>query len=260
MRYKKELGQHFLIDRNIAAKIARAGDVQADEHIWEIGPGKGILTRELLELSPQLLAFEIDEELYPHLEKEFGDKLQLIRQDVLKADWNQLFPDTPVKIIANIPYQITSPLLMKIINYGQKVSKVVIMIQKEVSERLRAQPNCKDYSFLSIKTQFYFDVKYEFTVKPHLFFPRPKVDSAVVSLLPKKELPHLEDSKVFWQLVDTCFRSRRKTLRNNLKYFTAKENVPQIEKITGIDLTRRAETLSIPEFLQLYQGVRSLLE
>jgi len=257
-RAKKELGQHFLKDRNIAAKIAGLGKISKGETVWEIGPGRGILTRELLEFTDKVTAFEIDEELYPLLESEFGNRINLVKKDVLRVNWDEMRGDEKIKIVANIPYQITSPLIMKAINFRENVSVVVFMIQKEVAERLRAEPSCKEYSFLSIKTQFYFDVKYEFTVKPHLFFPKPKVESAVVSLYPKAEVPELAEPEKFWEVVDTSFRSRRKTLRNNLKYILSNEQVAELEKITEIDLVRRAETLSIPEFVDLYNLVRFL--
>jgi 16S rRNA (adenine1518-N6/adenine1519-N6)-dimethyltransferase len=258
IRAKKELGQHFLKDRNIAAKIAGLGNITPKEPVWEIGPGRGILTSELLQFTDNITAFEIDEELYPLLEEKFGNSINLIKKDVLRVDWDDMRGADKIKIIANIPYQITSPLIMKTINFRENVSCVVIMIQREVAERLRARPGCKEYSFLSIKTQFYFEVKYEFTVKPHLFFPPPKVESAVVKLIPLPEIPELADAAEFWKIVDTAFRSRRKTLRNNLKYILNNEEIERLEKNTAIELSRRAETLSISEFVDIYNLIRFL--
>ena len=255
MKAKKELGQHFLKDRNIAGKIARIGDIKPRDNIWEIGPGRGILTKELLKEKGRITAFEIDEKLYPILEKEFGENINLIKNDILKENWEQLIPEGKFKIIANIPYQITSPLLMKMIDHQDHIEKVVIMIQREVAERLRAKPSTKSYSFLSIKVQFYFQVKYEFTVKPHLFYPPPKVDSAVVSLIPQEKTPNVGNEEKFWRLVDITFRSRRKTLRNNLKYMLKLGKIKELEESCSIALSRRAETLSIPEFIQLYNSV-----
>lgn len=255
-RHKKELGQHFLQDRNIAAKIARTGEISSGDPVWEIGPGRGILTREILEFTNRVTAFEIDKMLYKDLEKEFKKKLKLVKQDVLKANWDELYTGKPVKVIANIPYQITTPLLMKLIGFREKIDQVVLMIQREVALRLNAVPSTKDYSFLSIKAQFYFDIRYEFTVKPHVFFPPPNVQSAVVSLIPKKEVPQLADEEHFWRIVDVCLRSRRKTLRNNLKYMFSKEQVAAINEQGIIDLKRRAETLTIEEFIKLYEAVK----
>jgi 16S rRNA (adenine1518-N6/adenine1519-N6)-dimethyltransferase len=257
-RAKKELGQHFLKDRNIAAKIAGLGYIKPGEEVWEIGPGRGILTRELLEFTDKVTAFEIDEELYPVIEEAFGDRINLVKRDVLRVDWDEMIGKENIKIVANIPYQITSPLIIKTINFREHVDVVVIMIQKEVAERLRAKPSCKEYSFLTIKTQFYFDVKYEFTVKPHLFFPKPKVESAVVSLYPKAEIPYLAEPEKFWEVVNASFRSRRKTLRNNMKYILSNVQIAELEKVSEIDLVRRAETLTIPEFVDLYNLVRFL--
>ncbi len=257
-RAKKELGQHFLKDKNIAGKIAGLGRIERGEAVWEIGPGRGILTRELLQCTKNVTAFEIDEELYPGIEAEFGSRLHLVKEDVLRANWVKLLPEDKIKIIANIPYQITSPLIMKMISFREHIALVVIMMQREVAERLRAKPGCKEYSFLSIKAQFYFNVKYEFTVKPHLFFPPPKIESAVVSFHPRESIPELQDPERFWEIVDTSFRSRRKTLRNNLKYILSADKIAELEKQTGIALVRRAETLSIPEFVELYNLVRML--
>ncbi|MCF7920968.1 MAG: 16S rRNA (adenine(1518)-N(6)/adenine(1519)-N(6))-dimethyltransferase RsmA [Candidatus Cloacimonetes bacterium] len=255
-KHKKELGQHFLKDKNIAAKIAGLGEIKKGEDVWEIGPGNGILTREILAYNAKLTGFEIDKALWERLESEFGEKLELVKKDVLHVDWERRLGAGKVKIIANIPYQITSPLLMKMIGVREHLSKIVIMIQKEVAERMRAEPGTKEYSFLSIKAQFYFKVKYEFSVKPHVFIPPPNVQSAVISLIPRDDVYELEDSDYFWRLVDSTLRSRRKTLRNNLKYIISKEQIAALEEHTEINLTRRAETFSIPEFIDLYEKVR----
>lgn len=257
-RHKKELGQHFLKDRNIAEKIAKLGEITKTDTIWEIGPGRGILTRELLTFANTVTAFEIDKGLYEGLEKDFGSKLNLIKEDVLKADWESLYESRKLKIIANIPYQITTPLLMKMIGFREKTDRAVLMVQREVAEKLNAIPSTKEYSFLSIKAQFYFDINYEFTVKPHLFYPPPKVQSAVISLHPKKDIYTLKDEDTFWKLVDTSFRSRRKTLRNNLKYMFSKEKVQTLDQVDGLDLGRRAETFSIKEFVDLYNTIENL--
>lgn len=254
--HKKELGQHFLQDRNIAAKTASLGEITPQDTVWEIGPGNGILTRELLNYTDLVTAFEIDETLYERLENEFGKRLHLIKEDVLRADWFNLAEDKQVKIIANIPYQITSPLLMKMIGFRTRMQKAVLMVQKEVALRLQAKTSTKDYSFLSIKAQFYFHIKYEFSVKPHLFFPPPKVHSAVISIVPRQNLYIPEDEDYFWKLVDISFRSRRKTLRNNLKYMFKKEMVQSLDEAGIITLSRRAETLTSSEFIKLYHFLK----
>ena len=257
-KHKKELGQHFLKDKNIAAKIAGIGNIKADDNIWEIGPGNGILTREILTFADKVTAFEIDKLLFERLEEEFGDKLELIKRDVLQADWKGRLKDGNIKIVANIPYQITTPLILKMIGFRENIDKVVLMIQREVAERLQADPGCKEYSFLSIKTQFYFKVNYEFSVKPHVFIPPPRVQSAVISLIPRDDVPELDDPDLFWKIVDASLRSRRKTLRNNMKYILNKEEIEAFDEKSTIDLKRRAETMSIPEFIILYNEIREM--
>lgn len=256
--HKKSLGQHFLKDKNIIRKIVDIADIQPGESVWEIGPGKGILTEELLERKSKLTCFEIDSSLYGILENRFGNRINLIKQDVLKADWEALFPTGKVKIVANLPYQITSPFLFEVSRFTDHFSKVVVMIQKEVAQRINAKIGTKDYGILTLKMQFYFDVKYEFTVKPHLFNPPPKVDSAVISLTPRKNKPIIENEKYFWHIVETAFRNRRKMLRRNLRELISVEQIEELQNSGVIDLARRGETLTEAEFVHLYQLIEDL--
>ena len=255
-KHKIKLGQHFLQDKNIVRKIVKIADIKPDDYVWEIGPGKGILTEELLDRKCNLTAFEIDEKLYPILEDKFSNRINLIKEDILKANWEKLFPDKKVKIVANLPYQITSPFLFKVVIFSEHFSKIVIMIQKEVAQRIKAKVGSKDYGILTLKIQYYFDVSYEFTVKSHLFYPKPKVDSAVISLIPKEEKPQIEDEKFFWRIVETSFRNRRKMLRNNLKEIL---NAEQIEELSDdFDLSKRGETLTESEFIKLYEEIERI--
>ena len=153
-RQKKSLGQHFLNDYNIVKKIVKIAAIKPDEKVWEIGPGKGILTREILRKTSNLTCFEIDKELIPYLKNSFGDSLRIINDDVLLINWDEFVSNENIKLVANLPYQITTPLLFKIITYYKHFSKIVIMIQKEVAERLKAVPKTKQYSQLSLKIQF----------------------------------------------------------------------------------------------------------
>ncbi|HPR18012.1 MAG TPA: 16S rRNA (adenine(1518)-N(6)/adenine(1519)-N(6))-dimethyltransferase RsmA [Candidatus Cloacimonadota bacterium] len=253
--YKKSLGQHFLKDKNIIRKIVDIAAIQPDEPVWEVGPGMGILTEELLTRQANLTCFEIDAELYEILEERFGSRIRLIKQDVLQADWQKYFPKEKIKIVANLPYQITSPFLFEVAQYADHFSRIVVMIQKEVAQRLDAKVSTKDYGILTLKMQYYFDVKYEFTVKPHVFNPPPKVDSAVISLIPRIEKPEIEDEQLFWSLVETAFRNRRKMLRRNLREIVLPEKLAEIETSSGIDLMRRGETLTESEFIKLYRSI-----
>jgi len=244
-RHKKSLGQHFLKDKNIVKKIADLAEIEENESIWEVGPGKGILTNELLLQKCNLTCFEIDESLYPILLEKFGNKIHLINKDIL--------------IVANLPYQITSPFLFRVTEHADYFKRVVVMIQKEVAERINAGVGTKDYGKLSLKMQFYFNVEYGFTVKPHLFFPPPKVDSAVIILTPRKDKPILKDEKYFWRIVEVAFQNRRKMLRRNLRMILSKEKIEELGASCNIELTRRGETLTEKDFIELYEAVSKLI-
>lgn len=258
-RHKKSLGQHFLNDKNIIRKIVSEANLKSDDIVWEIGPGKGTLTKELINQGVEPICFEIDKTLWPFLENEFGQNIELIKGDVLKIDWDHLLQINPIKIVANLPYQITSPFLFRVIKHVENFSKIVLMIQKEVADRINAKPGTKNYGILSLKIQFYFNCRYCFTVKPHLFNPPPKVDSAVISLIPRMDKPDIEDEKLFWRIVESAFRNRRKMLRKNLREILAKENIEKLSDICKIELTRRGETLSESEFIILYKAIKSVI-
>ena len=258
-RHKKSLGQHFLKDKNIVKKIADLAEIEENEAVWEVGPGKGILTQELLMKKCNLTCFEIDESLYPILFEKFGTNINLVNKDILKINWKEYLKEKQLKIVANLPYQITSPFLFKVTENADNFKKVVIMIQKEVAERINAGVGTKDYGKLSLKIQFYFKVDYGFTVKPHLFFPPPKVDSAVIVLTPRKDKPCLEDEKFFWKVVEVAFQNRRKMLRRNLRMILSKEKVEELGVNCKIDLARRGETLTEKDFIELYENVRTLI-
>jgi 16S rRNA (adenine1518-N6/adenine1519-N6)-dimethyltransferase len=256
--HKKSLGQHFLKDKNIVRKIVDIANVQKNEQVWEIGPGKGILTEELLNRNCNLTCFEIDENLYPLLEDRFSDKIHLIKKDILKVNWKDFFTGELIKIVSNLPYQITSPFLFRVAKYAQHFSNVVVMIQKEVAQRINAKVGTKDYGILTLKIQYYFTPKYEFTVKSHLFTPPPKVDSAVISLTPRLDKPEIENEKFFWHIVETAFRNRRKMLRRNLREIISKEKIEKLTECCPIDLSRRGETLNEKEFIELYKVMKEL--
>jgi len=257
-RHKKSLGQHFLKDKNIVRKIADLAEIKENELVWEVGPGKGILTHELLMQKCDLTCFEIDNSLYPILQQKFGSNISLVNKDILKINWKEFLNDNKLKIVANLPYQITSPFLFRVTEHADNFKRVVVMIQKEVAERINAGVGTKDYGKLSLKMQFYFNVEYGFTVKPHLFFPPPKVDSAVIILTPRKDKPVLEDERFFWRVVEVAFQNRRKMLRRNLRVILSKEKIEELGSICNIELTRRGETLTEKDFIELYEEVRKL--
>ncbi len=258
-KHKKALGQHFLHDKNIIRKIVRESKVTNGTEVLEVGPGEGVLTEELLSIGAKVTAVELDKDLVPILEQRFGDSIKLINWDILRLKWDELGIPEGSAIVANLPYQITSPFVFKAITYRNFFPNITIMIQKEVAERIMAGPGTKAYGILSLKTQFYYNPEYLFTVPPHLFTPPPKVDSAVIRLTPRENQPSIKNEKFFWHLVETSFRNRRKMLRVNLKSILSKEGIASLQESGPIDLTRRGETLNEEEFISLYTAILPLL-
>jgi len=255
---KKSLGQNFLIDENIARKIVRTADVQKSDIVWEIGPGSGFLTKILIEKCKRLYAFEIDNEWSSYLQKQYEKTgITLVNADILNVDFNQYFEGEKVKIVSNLPYQITSPVLFKILDNREIFSSITIMIQDEVADRLCASSGNKEYGKLSIKLQLYFAIHKKFIVPPHVFRPQPKVRSAVVKLFPRQDVPEILNQKQLWSLIDAVFNHRRKMLRVTLKSFLPEKEYEILSKLS-IDLTRRPEELSIWEFVELSNTIQTM--
>ncbi|MBX7240691.1 MAG: 16S rRNA (adenine(1518)-N(6)/adenine(1519)-N(6))-dimethyltransferase RsmA [Bacteroidia bacterium] len=248
---KKHLGQHFLTDKQLAQKIVRTLQATQDSVVAEIGPGMGVLTQYLLPLYPQLRVVEVDPDAVNYLKSTFPELSErIIFQDVLK--WNPaatLLPDS--FLIGNLPYNISSPIFFHIIENRKYVKEGVFMIQKEVAERICAAKGNKTYGILSVLLQYYFDIKYEFSVPPSVFSPPPKVMSAVIRMV-RKDRPEEEvDFSVLKNVVKTAFNQRRKTLRNALKPLV-------FESFEGDEhlYTLRAEALGIPEFITLAKNLK----
>ncbi|MCK4338782.1 MAG: ribosomal RNA small subunit methyltransferase A [Candidatus Cloacimonetes bacterium] len=255
MNYKKSLGQHFLVDKNIAKKIIKYAQISENDIVWEIGPGSGILTEQILKNCNKLIAFEIDKQWFDFLKDKLSNpRLRLINQDILDVDFTKYTKNEKVKVVANLPYQITSPIIFKLIESRELFSSITIMIQDEVADRIIAKPGCKDYSRLSIKTQFYFEVKKLFKIPSHLFKPKPKVTSAVIQLIPKDEITKIKNEELLWKIIDYTFQHRRKMLRSSLRNYLDKNDYQILMKNTSksqIDFSRRPEELSIQEFINL---------
>jgi 16S rRNA (adenine1518-N6/adenine1519-N6)-dimethyltransferase len=251
---KKSLGQHFLTDQSIVDDIVSHAQLQMGDHVWEIGPGLGILTDSLVTHPIQLKIFEIDHDLIPSLKKKYTEKCTIIHHDILKIDWKSEIDTQKIKIVTNLPYQISSPFLYKVAENHSCIDSVIVMLQKEVAKRLCATPCKKEYGVLTLKTKFYFDTIYLFDVPPHKFSPPPAVDSAVIKLTQRKDIPHIDDLVLFWKIIEVAFSSRRKTLRNNLKKIIDSDlsNLP-------IDLSRRGETLSESEYISLYEHIKKFI-
>ncbi len=250
VRPKKHLGQHFLADPNIARRIVeslRLGDVR---EVLEIGPGMGVLTQYLLENTTyQTSVVEIDEESVAYLEKQFPALApRIYAADFLKQDLAKLFPDVPLAIIGNFPYNISTQIFFQVLNYRGQVREVVGMLQKEVAERLAEPPGSKAYGILSVLLQAYYDIEYLFTVPPHVFVPPPKVESAVVRLT-RNATEQLDcDEKLFFRVVKQAFSTRRKTLRNALRPLGL-----SAEAMSGKIFDERAEQLGVSDFVFLTQ-------
>lgn len=261
--FKKSLGQNFLIDVNILKKIVEHAGVEKTTAAIEIGPGIGALTEQLAIQADKVAAFEIDQRLVPILKDSLSaySNIEVINQDILQADIKKTIEDTfrseqPVKIVANLPYYITTPILMKLLMDRLPVDSITVMIQKEVAERMAAEPNSKSYGSLSIAVQYYTEASVKMTVPKTVFMPQPKVDSSILHLELREEPPvYVEDEDYFFLFVQACFAQRRKTLRNNLsRYFSDRYEKQEIEAFLNeadIDGTRRGESLSMKEFAKL---------
>lgn len=258
-KFKKNLGQNFLTDHNILEKIVQAAKVEKDDIVLEVGPGSGALTKFLAEKANQVLAVELDQTLLPILKEMLApyQNIVVINDDIMKIDFNQLlahYPQQRWKVVANLPYYITTPVIMRFLEEKVPVHSLVVMVQKEVAQRMVAQPGGKDYGMLSVSVQYYTQAKIEITVPKTVFLPKPEVDSAVVSLLVRPQPPvQVDDEKNFFRLVKAAFGQRRKTLRNALASGLAlsKVEVEELLNTAQIDGNRRGETLSLAEFALL---------
>ena len=252
VRAKKHLGQHFLTDKNIAAKIVES--LRPDKRyrqVLEVGPGMGILSDFLLQKSEyEVSLIDIDTESYNYLQKKYPQLgTRLINADFLDMDFTAFFKG-PMAIIGNFPYNISSQILFKVLDNRQQVVEVVGMFQKEVAERCSSKPGTKDYGILSVFLQAYYQVEYLFTVKAGVFNPPPKVLSAVIRLT-RNETQELNcDEKLFWQVVKAGFNQRRKTLRNALSSLINKEKM-----VSEPMLDLRAERLGVEDFVKLTNAI-----
>lgn len=271
-KLSKSLGQNFLTDKNIIDRIIEGAGIGPEDLVIEIGPGIGVITSEAAETAKKVIAVEIDKNLIPILKETLADRdnVEIVNQDILKTDVNKLTEDcskgegdfSGVKIIGNLPYYITTPIIMKLLEDGVKADSITIMMQKEVADRIKAAPGTKAYGALSVAVQYYCTVEAVVNVPKDVFVPQPKVDSTVLKLEIREEKPvELKDREVFFSCVKAGFGQRRKTLLNSLmgvKNIT-KEAVRESLEAAGIDPSRRAETLDLEEFANLSNEVYSRL-
>lgn len=249
-RTRKRFGQHFLHDRNLVDRMVRTLDLKQDDTVVEIGPGRGALTYPLLEDLPHLHVVELDRDLITLLRQEnTPDRLSIHESDALKFDFRTLKPaDKPLRVVGNLPYNISTPLIFHLLSQADAISDMTFMLQKEVVDRLTASPGTRDWGRLSIMVQYYCQADYLFFVPPGAFSPPPKVDSAVVRLLPYPTLPHpADDEDHLRRLVAQAFTQRRKAIRNSLKSLVSLEQF----EAAGIDAGLRPDQLSVADYVAL---------
>ncbi len=268
-KLSKSLGQNFLTDKHIIDKIITESNIETNDLVVEIGPGIGVITKEASARAGKVIAVEIDKNLIPILKKTLADckNVEVINKDILKTDLNGLIEEnskidgTPienVRIIGNLPYYITTPIIMKILEEGVRAKSITVMMQKEVAERIMAKAGSKEYGALSVAVQYYCEVQHVANVPKEVFVPQPKVDSAVLRLDLRGEKPvELKDETLFFQCIKSGFGQRRKTMSNSMTGVNglSKAQMSEVFEKAGIDSQRRAETMDIQEVAMLANGI-----
>ena len=267
--FKKSFGQNFLTDTNILQKIVDTAEIDKNVNVIEIGPGIGALTEFLAESAAEVMAFEIDDRLGPILADTLRDfdNVTVLNQDILKVDLAQYIaefknPDLPIKVVANLPYYITTPILMHLIESGIPFSEFVVMMQREVADRISAQPNTKAYGSLSIAVQYYMTAKVAFIVPRTVFVPAPNVDSAILKMV-RRDQPAVEvqDEKFFFKVSKVSFVHRRKTLWNNLTSHFGKSEETKAKLTAALEQAElspsvRGEALTLVDFARLADALK----
>ena len=262
-KFSKSLGQNFLIDESVLTDIVEGAEVNDEDLVIEIGPGVGSLTAKLLCKAKKVVSIELDNDLIQILQTELGEEpnFKLIHNDALKVDFNEIIgEEKSVKLVANLPYYVTTPIIARLLKEDYKFKSLTIMIQKEVAERIDAEPNCKEYGALSLMVQYYCNTKIVRRVAPSCFIPRPKVDSIVIRLDKLSEpRVNVKDEKLMFDIIRNSFNMRRKTLWNGIKFLgLPKENLELAFEKAGIDPKRRGETLSLEEFAKLADEIYNI--
>ena len=267
--FQKKFGQNFLIDTHVLDKIIQSANITKDDMVLEIGPGIGTMTQYLAQAAGKVIAVEIDKNLIPILEDTLSgyDNVRVINEDVLKLDLKKLADEEnngkPVKVVANLPYYITTPIIMGLFENEVPVESITVMVQKEVADRMQCGPGSKDYGALSLAVQYYAKPQIVANVPPNCFMPRPNVGSAVIRLT-RHETPPVEvtDEKLMFRLIRASFNQRRKTLVNGLKNASdlsfTKEQIETAIQAIGEPLTIRGEALTLEQFAQLANQFRKI--
>lgn len=266
--FQKRFGQNFLIDTGVLEKIISAADIGKEDCVLEIGPGIGTMTQYLAEAAREVVAVEIDKELIPILGDTLSayDNVTVIHEDILKLDINEIVRErnggNPIKVVANIPYYITTPIIMGLFEQNVPLKSITIMVQKEVADRMQVGPGTKDYGALSLAVQYYARPKIVANVPPNCFIPRPGVGSAVIRLTRHEKPPvQVEDEKFMFALIRAAFNQRRKTLVNSLNNAPGlkmtKEQVGEALEKMGLSATVRGEALTLEQFARLSDLLQS---
>lgn len=260
--FQKKFGQNFLIDTHVLEKIISAAGITKNDCVLEIGPGIGTMTQYLAESAGQVIAVEIDTNLLPILTDTLKDysNVKVINQDILKVDINELVKEynngRPIKVVANLPYYITTPIIMGLFESNVPIDNITVMVQKEVADRMQVGPGSKDYGALSLAVQYYASPYIVANVPPNCFIPRPNVGSAVIRLTRYQEPPvQVKDPKLMFKLIRASFNQRRKTLQNGLnnspEVSFSKEEITKAIESLGVSPSVRGEALSLEQFAQL---------
>lgn len=253
--FKKNFGQNFIIDENIITNIMTKSGVSKDTLVLEIGPGAGSLTYKLCDFAGNVLCYEIDTKLKPILDETLKEKenVKIIFEDFLKSDvLSELknYDYQELYVVANLPYYITTPIIVKLIEDHIPVDKIVVMVQKEVGDRFKAVPGTKDYGSLTVFLDYYFDIKKLMDISKNVFLPKPNVDSIIVEFKRKDRVVQAKNEELFFKLVRDSFKQKRKTLRNNLKGYPL-EPLEKVLNRYGLDLSVRAEALTLEQFIEM---------
>ena len=267
--FQKRFGQNFLIDSHVLEKIMDASQITKEDFVLEIGPGIGTMTQYLAEAAREVAAVEIDHSLIPILKDTLKDwdNVTIINDDILKVDIRKLALEKndgkPVKVVANLPYYITTPIIMGLFENQVPISSITVMVQKEVADRMQVGPGTKDYGALSLAVQYYARPEIVANVPPNCFMPRPKVGSAVIRLEKYENPPvQVEDEKLMFRIIRASFNQRRKTLVNSLKNSNelsySKEEIESVLEKIGISLNIRGEALTLEQFADIANGFKNL--
>lgn len=260
--FQKKYGQNFLIDTHVLDKIIAAAGITKEDFVLEIGPGIGTMTQYLCESAREVTAVEIDKALIPVLEDTLNayDNVEVLNQDILKVDINRIAQEKnggrPIKVVANLPYYITTPIIMGLFESQVPIDSITVMVQKEVADRMQVGPGTKDYGALSLAVQYYAKPEIVANVPPNCFMPRPKVGSAVIRLTRHKEPPiQVKDEKLMFQIIRASFNQRRKTLANGLNnaggFHLSKEAIIKAIEELGVSPSIRGEALTLEQFARL---------